>query len=318
MMLSEEERIKRGKELNHQYFQSLIQDAKTSAQEVKKRQQELIKAYGDMGTATVNQLTDMIKKGGDRAQLAAQALALKTRDGFKIDLGPEGLISINSFIKGLQSGQYTARDVSIAHMNQLRAIYGAGNFTPEGIKAIESFTNGLRSKKPAEIAEKLGLDLKSKMTIDLGPYGQVTAQTFAQGLSNGTYSFDAVYAYFRNQLKQGMKFDLSNEGKQNIETLKLGMQSKAIDLQEAAALLGLNLKARLRLTLALRASLQYNHFLLVSKQGKSISSNSPKGSKSCSKPTPKPISRQRVKPPEIPMQEGFNKVNQMFKMRLPL
>jgi len=249
LMESEQDLIRRGKELNHEYFQSLINDAKQSAQEVKKRQQELIRLYGDMGTASVDQLTDMIKKGGDRARLAAGALAVKTREGFKIDLGPAGQVSIQSFIKGLQTGKYTARDVAIAHMSQLRAIYGAGNFTPEGIKAIESFTNGLRSKKPVEIAEKLGLDLKSKMKIDLGPYGQVTAETFAKGLADGTYTFDAVYAYFRNQLKNGMKVDLSPEGKRNIETLKLGMQSKAIDLQEAAAILGLNIKSKVKVNL---------------------------------------------------------------------
>lgn len=249
LMKSDEQRMKEGKQKNHEYFQSIIQDADSSVKEMKKRQQELIKLYGNMGTASVNQLTNMIKKGGKQAQLAAEALAVQTRDGFRIDLGPEGMVTVNSFIKGLQTGKYTARDVAIAHMTQLRDVYGSGNFTPEGIKAIESFTTGLRSKKPEEIANQLGLDLKSKMKIDLGPLGKVSAQTFAQGLSDGTYGFDAVYAYFRTQLKQGMTFDLTSEGRHNIETLRLGMQSKAIDVQEAAALLGLNIKSKAKVNL---------------------------------------------------------------------
>ncbi|MBA4544376.1 phage tail tape measure protein [Thermoactinomyces daqus] len=249
LMKSDEELMKEGKERFREYTDSIIQDAANSTKEVKKRQQELIKLYGNMGTASVNQLADMIKKGGKQARIATEALAVQTRDGFRIDLGPEGMVTINSFIKGLQTGKYTARDVAIAHMSQLRAVYGSGNFTQEGIKAIETFTNGLRAKKPEEIANQLGLDLKSKMKIDLGPLGKVSAQTFAKGLSDGTYTFDAVYTYFRNQLNDKMKFDLSAEGKHNIETLKLGMQSGAIDLQEAAAVLGLNIKSKVKVNL---------------------------------------------------------------------
>ncbi|WP_220185023.1 phage tail tape measure protein [Thermoactinomyces daqus] len=249
LMKSDQELMKEGKERFREYSDSIIQDADRSTKEVKKRQQELIKEYGNMGTASVNQLADMIKKGGKQARIATEALAVQTRDGFKINLGPEGMVTVNSFIKGLQTGKYTVRDIAIAHMSQLRAVYGDGNFTQEGIKAIESFTNGLRSKKPEEIANQLGLDLKSKMKIDLGPLGKVSAQTFAKGLSDGTYTFDAVYTYFRNQLNDKMKFDLSAEGKHNIETLKLGMQAGAIDLQEAAAVLGLNIKSKLKVNL---------------------------------------------------------------------
>ncbi|MBD1373712.1 phage tail tape measure protein [Hazenella sp. IB182357] len=249
MIESQESILERGKEKNREYFQSLIGDADKTSKEVKKKQAELIKTYGDMGTASVEKLASIIEKGGETAQLAAQTLAIKTRDGFKIDLGDAGMVSVQTFIDGLKSGEYDARDVSIAHMNQLRSIYGSGQFTAEGIKAVETFTNGLKSKPPATIAEQMGLDLKSKMEIDLGPYGTVTAQSFAEGLSNGTYSFDAVYAYFQGQLKQGMKFDLSAEGKANIDTLLLGMQTKAIDVQNAAGLLGLDIKSKVKVDL---------------------------------------------------------------------
>ncbi|PRX39524.1 TP901 family phage tail tape measure protein [Planifilum fimeticola] len=239
----------RGKKIWDAFFEEGIESSEKTQNELKSRMEKLIKEYGDIGAQSVEGFAATIRKGGKKARIAAEFLAVETRDGFKIDLGPEGLISINSFIKGLQSGQYTARDVAIAHMNQLRNVYGAGRFTPEGIKAIESFVEGLRSKDPAEIADKIGLDLKSKMKIDLGRYGQMTAQSFAEGLSNGTLGFDAVYAYFRTQIKNGMKVDLSAEGKQNIQTLRFGMQTGAIDVVEAAADLGLDIKSKAKVDL---------------------------------------------------------------------
>ncbi|WP_339161821.1 phage tail tape measure protein [Siminovitchia sp. FSL W7-1587] len=111
-----------------------------------------------------------------------------------------------------------------------------------GEKNIWAFAEGLKSKKPKEIAKQMGLDLKSEMEIDLGPQGKVTSAAFAQGLSEGTYGLDAIYNYFQGSLKEGMKFDLSDEGKKNIETLKLGMQAGAIDAREAARTIGLDIE----------------------------------------------------------------------------
>lgn len=249
IIASEEERIKRGKALNKEYFEELIKEAEQFSKKTKKSRDKLIKEYGDMGAKSAEELAKNIQKGGNKARIAAQMLAIETRDGLKIDLGPEGMVSVETFIKGLETGKYGAREVAIAHMNQLRKIYGEGSFTSEGIQVIESFAEGLRSKKPEEVAEQLGLDLKSKMKIDLGPYGQMTSKSFAQGLSDGTLSFDAVYAYFRNQLKQGMKFDLSKEGRENIATLKNGMKVGAFDAVETAHLLGLDIKSKVKVDL---------------------------------------------------------------------
>jgi phage-related minor tail protein len=235
--------------LNKQFLDDVIQDTDRSADNIKKSQEKLIQALGNAGTESIAKLADALKKGGKVARLAAESVAVQTEDGFKVDLGDKGLVSIQTFIDGMKKGQYTARDVSIAHMNQLKNIYGSGQWQEEGIQAVESFAKGLRSKKPEEVAKQMGLDLKSQMEIDLGPYGKVTAESFAKGLSDGTYSFDAVYAYFLERLKEGATFDLSPEGRKSIETLKLGMQSGAIDAADAARLLGLNIESAVNINL---------------------------------------------------------------------
>ncbi|SFT04065.1 phage tail tape measure protein [Marininema halotolerans] len=231
------------------YFKAQIDQYKEGHKKLKKLNQELTAEYGNMGTDSISALNDALAAGGKKSQRIAETIATDTKDGMKIDLGPEGEVSIKKFTEGLKSGQFSSRDVSIAHMQQLRNIYGDGDFTAEGIKAIESFANGLKGKSTKEIADQIGLDLKSKMDIDLGPYGKVSAESFAQGLSDGTYSFDAIYDYFQQQLKAGMEVDLSPEGKKNIGTLRLAMQSGAMDLRNTAKILGLNLKSGVKVDL---------------------------------------------------------------------
>lgn len=239
----------RGKKAWDDYFNSMIQDGKKAEKALKSTYKNLIKQYGDLGKKSVDELTKTIREGGKQARGAAEFLAVETRDGFMIDLGDQGVMSVETFIKGLQSGKYGAQEVALAHMNQLRRVYGSGSFNAEGLKAIQTFTEGLKGEDVQVIAEKIGLDLKSKMKIDLGRYGHMTSESFAKGLADGTLSFDAVYAYFRTQLKEGMKYDLSAEGKQNIDTLRLGMQTGAIDAREAASTLGLDIKSNVKVDL---------------------------------------------------------------------
>lgn len=236
-------------EQNKKFMDNLLTDTENSEKKMLENRERMISTYNQLATNSIKDFVDIIKLGGENATLAAQALAVETAEGFKIDVGDKGIYTVDTFIKGLNSGELSTRDVAVAHMNQLRTIYGTGNFTAEGLKAMESFAEGLKSKEPVEIAKQLGLDLKSETEIDLGPNGKVTAQTFAEGLSNGTYTFDSMYQYFRLQLKSGMKFDLSDEGKKNIDTLKLGMESKAIDVTEAAKLLGLNVESGVQVDL---------------------------------------------------------------------
>lgn len=265
---TEKQHKERMKQLNAAYFSSLIQDSEKSRNELRKNQADMIKEFGLSGSQSMDSFIKAVKDGGEKAKIAVKTLGVQTAEGFRIDLGDKGLVTVDSFVKGLQSGEYKARDVAIAHMNQLRTIYGSGQFTPEGIKAIESFTAGLQSQKPQEIADQLGLDLKSKMNIDLGPYGQTTAQSFVDGLSNGSFGFDAVYTYFRTTLQQGMTFDLSAEGQKNIETLKLGMQAGAMDLTEVAALLGLNLESAVQIDLSGKGKQTVESLLLGLESGK--------------------------------------------------
>ncbi|MCS1351144.1 phage tail tape measure protein [Mechercharimyces sp. CAU 1602] len=239
----------RTKKSNEEYIQSVKEQADKAAKEVEEGWSALEAKYGQLGRESMEALTKSLQEGGVKARLVAESLGVQTKEGMRIDLGSEGEISINSFLEGLESGEYDSRDIAVAHMSQLRTIYGEGDFTEEGIRAIESFTEGLKGKDITAIAKEVGLDLESEMEINLGPYGKVTAESFALGLINGKYSFDAVYAYFRNQLQLGMTFDLSKEGRQNIETLRLGMQSKAIDVQEASRLMGLDIESGVKVDL---------------------------------------------------------------------
>jgi phage-related minor tail protein len=235
---------------NAQFLKDVVADAERNSKEMERRGKELADRFADFGVDSMSKLVDALKKGGNDAQSVAHSLATQVEGEFMIDLGDRGLVTVNSFVEGLKKGQYNARDVLVAHVNQLRRIYGAGgSWSSEGLSAMESFVNGLRSKKPEEIAKQIGLDLKKNMEIDLGPYGKTTAESFAEGLSDGTYSFDAVYAYFLQSLKNGTKFDLSPEGKKATETLKMGMQSGAIDLADAAYLLGLDIKSNTKVDL---------------------------------------------------------------------
>lgn len=246
---SEESIRKENMQKNREYVDAINADAEKSEKAMMENREKLIKTYGQAASKSIEEFTNVIKEGGEKGKVAAQTLGVETSEGFKIDVGDKGMMTVESFVKGLKSGELSTRDVAVAHMNQLRTIYGTGSFSPEGINAIESFAEGLKSNKPEEIAKKLGLDLKSEMEIDLGPNGKVTAQSFAEGLSNGTYTFDSIYQYFRQNLKSGMKFDLSDEGKKNIDTLQNGMKSKAIDVEEAAKLLGLNVESGVQVDL---------------------------------------------------------------------
>ncbi|EMA6341681.1 phage tail tape measure protein [Bacillus cytotoxicus] len=246
---SEESIRKESMQKNREYVEAITADAEKSEKAMMENQEKLIKTYGQTASKSIEEFTNVIKEGGEKGRIAAQTLGIETSEGFKIDVGDKGVRTVESFVKGLQSGELTTRDAAVAHMNQLRTIYGTGSFSPEGLKAIESFAEGLKSEKPEQVAKQLGLDLKSDMEIDLGPNGKVTAQSFAEGLSNGTYTFDSIYQYFRQNLKNGMKFDLSDEGKKNIETLQNGMKAKAIDVEEAAKLLGLNVESGVQVDL---------------------------------------------------------------------
>ncbi|MGR5971214.1 hypothetical protein ACT7CX_00420 [Bacillus cereus] len=72
------------------------------------------------------------------------------------------------------------------------------------------------------IAQNLKLDLQNETKIDLGPYGQHTAKTFADGLKDGSMGIDSVYIYFQQKLKGVTQVDLNQEGRQAMATLKTG------------------------------------------------------------------------------------------------
>ncbi|MGQ0518421.1 hypothetical protein ACT453_54215, partial [Bacillus sp. D-CC] len=55
--------------------------------------------------------------------------------------------------------------------------------------------------------------------------GQHTAQTFADGLKDGSMGIDSVYIYFQQKLKGVTQVDLNQEGRQTIATLKTGLQT---------------------------------------------------------------------------------------------
>jgi TP901 family phage tail tape measure protein len=240
-----EEQLANGNITREQYNQQIaiinqMEQEKIAAAQQKRAQaiQELRKSMSE--EAQQYQLATGQMLDGYMGYVTAKAGLMKS----DAQLNEEGKKSNEEFANSVSQSADKATAAAQKGRERLIKLYG-----DMGIVAMESFTKGLRSQSPEIIAQKLGLDLKSKMKIDLGPDGKVTAESFVKGLANGTYGFNQVAAYFNNRLKQGMKVDLSPEGKQNIATLRAGMQAGIVDVNKAASLLGLDIKSKMKVNL---------------------------------------------------------------------
>ncbi|PEQ68967.1 phage tail protein [Bacillus cereus] len=200
------------------------------------------KQYGREKIENINQYTAELSKGTTSSIMLAETMAKEIDGKMKVDLGPAGTFTVKSFVDKLKSGELQANDVAVANANKLKDVYKV-DLSESGIASMQTFTQAMVGKDTSEIKQALGIKLSNDTNIDLGIYGQMTIGTWIQGLQNGTLSFDTVFQYFQQQVKNGVKVDATAEGQANIQTLVNGMNIGALSVSQVAQLIGLNIKS---------------------------------------------------------------------------
>lgn len=229
---------------NNKFFDKLKNNFDKSVTDWTKYE-ESVKRFGDALPESLNKFYDTLKSGGEKAKIATELIAIEMENGVKaVDLGPAGKVKVDEFIAGVQNGTYNIEHVAIATINQMRDTFGQQSLTQEGIDTMKTYVDGLReTDNVKEIAKNLKLDLQSETKIDLGPYGQHTAKTFAEGLKDGSMGIDSVYIYFQQKLKGVTQVDLNQEGRQTIATLKTGLQNGFLDINQVLEKFKLDVKS---------------------------------------------------------------------------
>ena len=101
--------------------------------------------------------------------------------------------------------------------------------------------------------------MQGNTTIDLGIYGQMTMDSWITGLQTGTLSFDTVFQFFQQQVKNGVNVDTTQEGQNNIQTLINGMQIGALSIPQVAQTMGLDIKSNVQVDLGNLDNLMCRH-----------------------------------------------------------
>ncbi|MBH8609399.1 phage tail tape measure protein, partial [Thermoactinomyces sp. CICC 10521] len=200
LMASEQETIERGKEINGEYFRSLIQDAAQSTEEVKKQKAALIQAYGDISTSmkqklkvdlsaegrqNIESLKQGMQSGIISLQQAASLIGLDIKSKTKVNLGPEGQFTVATLLAGLKSGKINIETFAKGIEGLLKTNVKA-NLAPEGKTAGDSHAKGLQSSKPN--VQKAASDLKNTTQKTLGTAtdgggGRQAGSQFAGGIA---------------------------------------------------------------------------------------------------------------------------------------
>ncbi|WP_304522282.1 hypothetical protein [Bacillus toyonensis] len=219
------------------------------------------KQYGREKIENINQYTAELSKGTKSSIMLAETMAKEIDGKMKIDLGPAGKFTVQSFVDKLKNGELQANDVALANANKLKDVYKV-DLSESGITSMQTFTQAMVGKDTSEIKSALGIKLKNDTNIDLGIYGQMTIGTWMQGLQNGTLSFDTVFQYFQQQVKNGVKVDATAEGQTNIQTLVNGMNIGAISVSQVAQLIGLDIKSNAKVDLGAEGTFTVESLIL--------------------------------------------------------
>lgn len=208
--------------------------------------EQAAKKYLEVGAAvdTIPNKFDTMKDASLEAATAiGEGFATKFEDGFEgVDITGVGRKTVDEFVEGVRSGELSVKDVAVAQINTVRNQMGQESLTPEGRKTLETFVDGMKGVKVGEVADQMGVDLKSKTEINLGPKGNVTAKSFVEGLKDGTYGMSEFATFLNNRLLEISKVDLSDMGKQDVQTLSAGLQSGLVSVDEVGEILETSLK----------------------------------------------------------------------------
>ena len=185
---------------------------------------------------TVKTAFDTIKESvPETGQAIGEGFVSKMVDGIgMVDVGREGLMTVEEFVAGIKSGDVSVQEAAIAQINAFRSQLGQENLTEEGVAKVNEFVDGLTSGEVTihETANMLGLSLESGMEIDLGDAGTYSVQAFAQGLKTGEVTIAEVMQFFRDTLTKLSEVDLTEVGQQDIATLNAGIEAGFITTEE--------------------------------------------------------------------------------------
>ena len=77
----------------------------------------------------------------------------------KIDLGPAGQFTIDTFLQKLQKGELDSSAVAIANANKLKEVYKV-DLSQSGIESMQKWIDGIKTKDTGEVREFLSKTCK--------------------------------------------------------------------------------------------------------------------------------------------------------------
>ncbi|MCU5013241.1 phage tail tape measure protein [Bacillus cereus] len=204
--------------------------------------------YGKSKIESIGMYVGELQKGTESSRLLAESMAREIDGKMKIDLGPAGQYTIDTFLEKIKKGELDSTAVATANANKLKDVYKV-DLSQSGIESMQKWIEGIKTKDTGEVREFLSRNMQSDTVIDLGIYGKMSMDSWITGLQNGTLSFDTVFQFFQQTVKNGMNVDATQEGQNNIQTLINGMQIGALTLPQVAQTMGLDIKSNVQVDL---------------------------------------------------------------------
>ncbi|WP_420974324.1 phage tail tape measure protein [Bacillus thuringiensis] len=228
-----------------------LQERSAKESELRQKSAEEVKRYGEALIANSNTVYDsLFQSTREKAVQVGSDIAYALEDGTKaVHLGEKGVVKVEEFVDGIKTGKYKVQDVAVALINTMRIEMGNKPLTAEGIKVMTTFAGGLKQMNVSDIATKLNLDLKKNLEVDLGPLGKMTSTQFVNGLKEGTVGIDAVFIFFQQHLSKLTAKDLSQDGTKIMATLKTGMETGFLSVQDVLQKLGVSIEDKTKYNL---------------------------------------------------------------------
>lgn len=228
-----------------------LQERSAKESELRQKSAEEVKRYGEALIANSNTVYDsLFQSTREKAVQVGSDIAYALEDGTKaVNLGEKGVVKVEEFVDGIKTGKYKVQDVAVALINTMRIEMGNKPLTAEGIKVMTTFADGLKQMNVSDIATKLNLDLKKNLEVDLGPLGKMTSTQFVNGLREGTVGIDAVFIFFQQHLSKLTAKDLSQDGTKIMATLKTGMETGFLSVQDVLQKLGVSIEDKTKYNL---------------------------------------------------------------------
>ena len=248
----------------HETYEEVSQRFNSEQEKAEKDHKDKLLAfelqYGKSKIESIGMYVGELQKGTESSRLLAESMAREIDGKMKIDLGPAGQFTIDTFLDKMKKGEIDSNAVATANVNKLKDVYKV-DLSQSGIESMQKWIDGIKTKDTSQVREFLNKNMQGDTTIDLGIYGKMTMDSWITGLQNGTLSFDTVFQFFQQNVKNGVKVDATQEGQNNIQTLINGMQIGALSLPQVAQTMGLDIKSNVQVDLG--AAGQFNVQTLV-------------------------------------------------------